>query len=118
MKNKKEITSWLFIDNSAGNITVFLKPSVKENGILLNGGNHTFSYIAIDMFRNKAHCNFTITVLDITPPNIDNCINPPDIFIPNVNISADNRTFVDWYTPNIYDNSNGDVNVTQSIHPG
>lgn len=81
-------------------------------------GNHTFTYIAVDAFRNKAKCNFTITVLDITPPNIDNCINPPEIVITNSNDIADNRTFVDWDAPIIYDNSNTDVNVTQSIHSG
>lgn len=81
-------------------------------------GNHTFTYIAVDAFRNKAKCNFTITVLDITPPNIDNCISPPEMFIPSSNDLNDNRTFVDWDAPIIYDNSNTDVNVTQSIHSG
>lgn len=81
-------------------------------------GNHTFSYIAVDSFRNKAKCNFNITVLDITPPNIDNCVNPPELFIPNLNNVNDNRTFVDWDAPIIYDNSNIDVNVSQTIHPG
>ncbi|XP_031635123.1 sushi, von Willebrand factor type A, EGF and pentraxin domain-containing protein 1-like isoform X2 [Contarinia nasturtii] len=105
-------------DNSGGNITFFLKPSVKEDGVQLQLGNHTFSYIAVDPFRNKARCNFTIIVLDITPPNIDNCINPPEIFIPSAQNLTDNRSFVDWAAPIIYDNSNIDVNVTQSIHPG
>lgn len=107
-----------FVDNSDDNITYWLKPSVKEDGVKLTLGTHTFSYIAVDAFRNKAKCNFNITVLDITPPNIDNCINPPDIFIPSAPNLIDNRTYVDWDAPIIYDNSDIDPNVTQSIVPG
>lgn len=81
-------------------------------------GTHTFSYIAVDTFRNKAKCTFNITVLDITPPNIDNCISPPEIYIPSAPNLANNRTFVDWDAPIIYDNSNTNVTVTQSIQPG
>lgn len=91
---------------------------MKEDGVKLTLGNHTFSFIAVDAFRNKAKCNFTITVLDITPPTIDNCINPPEVFIPMTQNASDNRTYVDWDAPIIYDNSNIDVNVTQSIQPG
>lgn len=108
----------VFVDNSDDNITYWLKPSVKEDGVKLTLGSHIFSYIAVDAFRNKARCNFTVTVLDITPPNIDNCINSPDIFIPISNNTNNNRTFVDWDAPIIYDNSNIDVNVSQSIQPG
>lgn len=79
-------------------------------------GNHEFTYIAIDAFRNKAKCSFNVTVLDITPPIIDNCIDPSDIFIPQH--SNDNRSFVDWDHPIIYDNSGINVNVTRSIEPG
>lgn len=111
--------SFKFTDNSDDNITYWLKPSVKEDGVKLTSGSHIFTYIAVDAFRNKAKCNFSVIVLDITPPNIDNCINPPEIFIPRShnNLTHDNRTFVDWDAPIIYDNSNTDVNVTQSIHP-
>lgn len=91
---------------------------MKDDGVKLTLGSHTFSYIAVDSFRNKAKCNFNVTVLDITPPNIDNCMDPPDIFIPSAANLMDNRTFVDWDAPIIYDNSNIDVNVTQSIQPG
>lgn len=55
--------------------------------------------------------------MDITPPNID-CISPPEIFIPSAQNLIDNRTFVDWDPPIIYDNSNIDVNFTQTIQPG
>lgn len=91
---------------------------MKDEGVKLTLGCHTFSYIAVDSFRNKAKCNFSVIVLDITPPNIDNCINPPEMFIPSAGNLMDNRTFVDWDAPIIYDNSNIDVNVTQSIYPG
>lgn len=91
---------------------------MKDDGVKLTLGTHTFTYIAVDAFRNKAKCNFDVTVLDITPPNIDNCINPPEMYIPNSLNSTRNRTFVDWDAPIIYDNSNTDVNVTQSIYPG
>lgn len=91
---------------------------MKDDGVKLTLGSHIFTYIAVDSFRNKAKCNFFVTVLDITPPNIDNCINPPEIFIPSAANLIDNRTFVDWDAPIIYDNSNIEVNVTQSIHPG
>lgn len=108
----------IITDNSDDNITYWLKPSVKEDGVKLTLGTHTFSYIAVDAFRNKAKCNFNITVLDITPPNIDNCISPPEIFIPSAKSLMDNRTFVDWDAPIIYDNSNTDAKVTQTILPG
>lgn len=92
---------------------------MKDDGVKLTLGSHTFSYIAVDAFRNKAKCNFNIIVLDITPPNIDNCISPPEMFVPSAPHSMDdNRTFVDWDVPIIYDNSNLDVNYTQSIYPG
>lgn len=107
-----------FSDNSSDNVTYWLKPSVKSDGVKLTLGNHTFTYVAIDAFRNKARCNFTITVLDITPPVIDNCIDPPEIFVPKIVNPSDNRSFVDWDDPIIYDNSNTSVVVTQTISPG
>lgn len=110
-----------FLDNSDDNITYWLKPSVKEDGVNLTIGSHIFTYIAVDAFRNKAKCSFNISVLDITPPSIDNCIDPPDIFVPLLSVSnksSDNRSFVDWDQPIVHDNSDIDVNVTQSIHPG
>lgn len=38
--------------------------------------------------------------------------------IPSAQNLIDNRTFVDWDAPIIYDNSNIDVNVTQTLSPG
>lgn len=107
-------------DNSMsdGEITFWIKPAVKEEGAKLTMGDHTFYYVAIDSFKNKAKCNFTITVLDITPPIIENCINPPDIYIPTTATASPNHTFVDWDPPIIYDNSNTEVNVTQSLLAG
>lgn len=118
LKQKQKQKRIYFLDNSDENITYWLKPSVKEDGVKLTLGTHTFNYIAVDAFRNKAKCSFNITVLDITPPNIDNCINPPEIYIPSAPNLISNRTFVDWDAPIIYDNSNTDVNITQSIQPG
>lgn len=105
-----------FLDNSDDNITYWLKPSVKDDGVKLTLGSHEFTYIAVDAFRNKAKCSFNVTVLDITPPVIDNCIDPPEMFISQH--SNVNRSFVDWDHPIIYDNSEIDVNVTRSIEPG
>lgn len=114
----KLIECLTFTDNSDGNITYWIKPSVQDDGVKLTMGHHTFTYIAVDSFRNKAKCNFSVLVLDKTPPNIDNCINTPDIFIPSSEHLFDNRTFVDWDPPIIYDNSNLNVSVIQSIQPG
>lgn len=49
---------------------------------------------------------------------MDNCIDPPEIFIPVSPNAPENLTFVDWDPPIIYDNSNTEVNVTQSIESG
>lgn len=106
------------LDNSGHNITFWLKPSVKEEGVKLTLGNHTFAYVAVDSFKNKAKCNFTITVLDITSPVLDNCISPPEVFIPISPNAQKNLTFIDWEPPNIYDNSNAELNITQNIKSG
>lgn len=105
-------------DNSDGEITYWMKPAVKVDGAKLTMGEHTFHYVAIDAFKNKAKCNFTINVLDITPPIMENCVNPPEIYIPVTANALPNRTFVDWDPPLIYDNSNTEVNVNQSLLAG
>lgn len=101
-------------DNSGGEITYWMKPAVKADGAKLTMGEHTFTYVAVDAFKNKAKCNFTITVLDITPPIIENCVNPSEIYIPVTPTASPNHTFIDWDPPIVYDNSNTEVNVTQS----
>lgn len=105
-------------DNSNGSITHWLKPAVKDEGVKLTLGDHTFTYVAVDAFKNKAKCNFTVTVVDTTPPVMDNCIDPLEIKIPLLPFVDRNLTFVDWDAPIIYDNSNTELNVTQSVQPG
>lgn len=95
-----------------------MKPAVNADGVKLTMGEHIFHYVAIDAFKNKAKCNFTITVLDITSPTIENCVNPTEIYIPTTPTASPNHTFVDWDPPIIYDNSNIEVNVTQSLLAG
>lgn len=95
-----------------------MKPAVKDEGVKLILGNHTFTYVAVDSFKNKAKCNFTIIVLDITAPVLDNCINPPEFFIPTSQTAPGNLTFIEWESPTIYDNSNAELNITQNIKSG
>lgn len=100
------------------NVTVWNKPSLKENGTMLSIGNHTFTYVAVDFFKNKVKCNFTITVLDITPPVFENCDSTRLVRISTSSYAHLNDTYVDWDEPVVYDNSNTLVNITQSIKPG
>lgn len=81
-------------------------------------GEHTFTYNAVDAFKNKAKCNFVVTVIDITPPVLENCIDPPEIRIPITPKADPKLSFIDWDPPIIYDNSNTELEVTQSIQPG
>lgn len=118
MRKKLMKTLVSLADNSGDEITYWMKPSVKADGAKLTMGDHTFFYVAIDAFKNKAKCNFTITVMDITPPIMENCVNPPEIYIPTSPTASPNRTFVDWDPPIVYDNSNTEVNVTQSLAAG
>ncbi|GAB0087495.1 sushi, von Willebrand factor type A, EGF and pentraxin domain-containing protein 1 [Sergentomyia squamirostris] len=102
-------------DNSGMNITYWTKPVLEVNTTKLNVGKNVFTYVAVDAFRNKASCNFTISVLDVTPPVLDNCIDPA-VF--NVRTYGPNRVKVEWEDPIIYDNSNTQLNITQSLEPG
>lgn len=109
---------FLSIDNSDANVTYWIKPAVKSDGVKLTLGNHTFTYTAVDAFKNKAKCNFTVSVLDTTPPVLDNCIDSPEIKIPLAPLADQNLSFVDWDPPIIYDNSNTALDVIQSLQPG
>lgn len=91
---------------------------MKDDGVKLTLGNHSFQYVAIDAFKNKAKCTFVISVIDVTPPTIENCIDPPEIFIPTSKNASLKDKFVDWDPPLIYDNSDLEVNVSQSLVPG
>lgn len=84
-------------------------------------GKHVFSYLAVDSFKNKAKCSFTVLVIDQTPPVIDNCIDPNEYLIPScsTNSSIDkNLCYIEWDDPIIYDNSNAELMVHQSLYPG
>lgn len=83
----------IFIDNSNTSVTYWLKPAVKEEGVKLYMGNHTFSYVAVDDFKNKAKCNFTISVIDKTQPIIENCVTEQLVFISSI-VNSD--VFVQW----------------------
>lgn len=108
----KELKQPTIVDNSNLNVTFWSKPALKENGTMLPRGDHVFTYVTVDAFKNKARCNFTISVLDVTPPVLDNCIDPEVIKI------RSNNTLVEWDEPIVYDNSNEPINVTQSLKPG
>ena len=106
----------MFSDNSKQNVTFWSKPFIKDS-IKLVMGKHEFSYIAVDAFKNKAKCNFTVTVIDRTPPVLDNCIDPQDFFI-RLSQIHDNNNYIEWDDPIVYDNSNTELNITQSLEPG
>lgn len=83
-------------------------------------GEHIFTYIAIDSFKNKEKCNFTVKVIDNTPPVIDNCFDPPEFLIPTCSSNSTNadQCFIEWEDPIIYDNSNTELMVRRNIDPG
>lgn len=91
---------------------------MSEKGVKLTYGNHTFLYVAQDASKNIANCSFTIVVKDVSPPTIENCVDPAPYFIPTSPNASKNDTFIDWDPPFIYDNSNTEVNVTQSLQAG
>lgn len=104
-------------DNSQMNTTFWSKPAIKEGGIRLPLGSHNFTYVAMDSFKNRARCNFTITVVDRTPPVLENCISPPSFQI-NPRTENKSNNFIEWEDPIIYDNSNLKLTIVQSIEPG
>nr|XP_040233470.2 sushi, von Willebrand factor type A, EGF and pentraxin domain-containing protein 1-like [Anopheles coluzzii] len=100
-------------DNSGDNFTYWSKPGIKEDGIRLALGDHEFSYIAMDAFKNKARCSFTVTVIDLTPPVFEQCLDGPVHYVSD---SANRQeTFVRWEEPLVYDNSGRNVTVTQNV---
>lgn len=100
-------------------MTYWLKPSVKTTGVKLPLGDHVFTYVAVDSFKNKAKCNFTISVIDITPPIFETCIDPAEITVaicPDDDIKA--NCVADWEDPIVYDNSGIEVYMNQTQYPG
>uniref|UniRef100_A0A182QJ86 Sushi, von Willebrand factor type A, EGF and pentraxin domain-containing protein 1 n=1 Tax=Anopheles farauti TaxID=69004 RepID=A0A182QJ86_9DIPT len=100
-------------DNSGDNYTYWSKPGIKEGGLRLPVGDHEFSYIAIDAFKNKARCSFTVTVLDLTPPVFEHCVDGPVHYVSDG--TNPDQTYVRWNEPTVYDNSGPNVTVTQNV---
>ncbi len=104
------------LDNSNKNITYWVKPSIKEQGVKLFKGYHTFQYIAVDDFKNKARCNFTIEIVDKIPPVIENCITDQLIYIKS---KTNKDTLVEWEEPISWDNvDDKNVTVTKNLEFG
>lgn len=106
---QEPISLW---DNSLVNVTFWSKPALKENGTFLTKGVHNFVYVTVDAFKNKARCNFSITVEDTTPPVWEHCIDPEVIKVRN------NESLVEWEEPVAFDNSNETLTIVQSLKPG
>lgn len=85
-------------DNSENEVKFWVKPALNEEGTQMYTGEYRFTYVAVDEHKNKAKCNFTISIVDITPPIFENCINSQTIFI-----SVGNKR-VEWDEPFAYDN--------------
>lgn len=91
-------------------------------------GDYTFTYVAVDAFKNKAKCSFTIKVVDRTPPSMENCYDEVQVILIPSNCSAtptaltsdrsSSPCYIQWNDPIIYDNSNDHLWVTQSLNPG
>lgn len=103
-------------DNSELNVTIWTKPVIKEDGIKLIIGSHNFTYLAVDAFKNKEKCNFTVTVIDKTPPVLENCFDQ-EFFVTNSQVK-DKESFIEWEDPIIFDYSNGNLTVNKSLQFG
>lgn len=71
-------------------------------------GNYTFTYVAVDDFKNKAKCNFTIAIADKTSPVFENCITNQTFYIASKNNSGQ---LIEWEEPSAFDNVD-DKNIT------
>ncbi|XP_055523737.1 sushi, von Willebrand factor type A, EGF and pentraxin domain-containing protein 1-like [Wyeomyia smithii] len=100
-------------DNGGDNFTLWSKPAIKEQGTKLYNGTHLFTYVAVDSFKNKAKCNFTVTIIDRTVPVFENCYDPPVFYITSQ--KNNNESYLEWDEPTVYDNSNENVTVTASM---
>ncbi|XP_053677965.1 sushi, von Willebrand factor type A, EGF and pentraxin domain-containing protein 1-like [Anopheles nili] len=100
-------------DNSGENFTYWSKPGIKEEGIRLVIGAHEFSYIAMDAFKNKARCNFFVTVVDLTPPVFEHCVDGLVHYVSNR--SNPQETFIRWDEPQVYDNSGANITILQNV---
>lgn len=64
--------------------------------------------MAVDDFKNKARCNFSISVIDNVPPTIENCLAQQTFYVPKI---LNNTELIEWEEPLAFDNAN-DENVT------
>ncbi|XP_058127266.1 sushi, von Willebrand factor type A, EGF and pentraxin domain-containing protein 1-like [Anopheles ziemanni] len=104
-------------DNSGDNYTYWSKPALKDGGSRLPLGDHQFTYVAVDAFKNKARCSFTVSVIDQTPPVLEQCVDPPVQYISDA--SNPQELLVQWDEPVVYDNAGSDnVTLTVSHSPG
>lgn len=71
-------------------------------------GDYIFTYVAVDDFKNKAKCNFTISISDKKAPIFENCITNQTFYV-----SSKNNTdqLIEWEEPFAYDNVD-DKNIT------
>ncbi|GFR11206.1 sushi, von Willebrand factor type A, EGF and pentraxin domain-containing protein 1 [Trichonephila clavata] len=65
-------------------------------------------YAAEDRARNKARCNFTVTVRDVEPPTVDRCVSPSTFLSRVLPIVAT------WEEPLFSDNSGKPVSIWRS----
>lgn len=97
-------------DNSGGNVTFWIKPALKEGGTKMYLGNYTFTYVAIDEAKNKAKCNFTINIVDLTPPIFENCIDNQTFYI------TSGKNVTEWEEPFIYDYvDDKNISITKNL---
>jgi sushi, von Willebrand factor type A, EGF and pentraxin domain-containing protein 1 len=73
-------------------------------------GSYTFTYVAVDDFKNKAKCNFTISIFDNKPPNFENCVKNQTFYVSSKNNTGE---MIEWEEPFFYDNVD-DKNITIS----
>ncbi|XP_055587381.1 sushi, von Willebrand factor type A, EGF and pentraxin domain-containing protein 1-like [Uranotaenia lowii] len=103
-------------DNGGDNFTFWTKPAIKEQGTKLFGGVHLFTYVAVDSFKNKAKCNFSLKIIDSTAPVIENC-NDPAIFFVTSQENV-NETWIEWDEPTVFDNSDENVTLDRDMDFG
>lgn len=107
-----ELESPTVSDNSNKDVSITFTPSISQNGTILLRGIHNFTYYAVDSFKNQASCNFSVTVIDNSPPVWDGCVDPSVVKIyPSMRV-------VDWEEPTAYDNSNDSVLIMSTLKPG
>ncbi|XP_063230514.1 sushi, von Willebrand factor type A, EGF and pentraxin domain-containing protein 1-like [Bacillus rossius redtenbacheri] len=94
-------------DNSGHKPVVWSKPSVVPP-LKMKIGTTVITYTASDSSKNKAKCNFTVTVKDREPPAVDQCEEPP----PFLTDSA--PTELAWDEPQFHDNSGEPVKIRRS----